>query len=102
MVGFEVSYWNDTHLDEFIRKLESVKNTLDSYIPNQTSNLETKVTISSGKKFKEIALSNAKLSDISLTLKNRILKSINDFGISLSDEDKVQTLISIIDELIKE
>ncbi len=102
MVGFELSYWNDTHLDDFTKRLENVKNALDNYIPMESSQEETKVTISTGEKSKEIVLSNAELSDISITLKNRIVKSMNDFGVSLSDEEKVQTLISVIGELIKE
>lgn len=101
MVGFEVSYWNDTHLDSFIQKLTDVKNTLNNYIPKDNFNNETIVKISTGKTLKEIVLSNEELSNNKVALKNKISKYLNDFGLSITDEDKIQVLISIIDELIK-
>ena len=50
---------------------------------------------------KEIVLSNEELSNNKVALKNKISKYLNDFGLSITDEDKIQVLISIIDELIK-
>lgn len=101
MVGFEISYWNDTHLDNFIQKLTNIKNTLNNYIPKDNFNNETVVKISTGKTLKEIVLSNEELSNNKVALKNKISKYLNDFGLSITDEDKIQVLISIIDELIK-
>lgn len=101
MVGFEISYWNDTHLDNFIQKLTDIKNTLNNYIPKDNFNNETVVKISTGKTLKEIVLSNEELSNNKVALKNKISKYLNNFGLSITDEDKIQVLISIIDELIK-
>ena len=64
-------------------------------------NNETIVKISTGKTLKEIVLSNEELSNNKVALKNKISKYLNDFGLSITDEDKIQVLISIIDELIK-
>ncbi|MEA4821708.1 MAG: hypothetical protein VB122_05730 [Erysipelotrichales bacterium] len=101
--GFDIDYWNDTHKDEFINRLIEVRNKLDRYIPaKEMSHKEVKMTLESADgKEKIVVFEKSELSQISSTMKNKLSSTINNFGQSISYEEKVQVLLALMDDLLQ-
>jgi len=101
LTGFELVYWNDSHKDEFIARLHEVKERLDAYEnPNQLSATETKLTlVTSQGNEKSLVFDRNELSDLSMTVKNKIQSTFKNYGLSITYDDKVQILLSILEDL---
>ena len=103
LTGFELLYWSDTHKDEFCQRLSEIKNKLDSYeTQNSLGESETKLTLvtASGKE-KSIVFDKSELNQLSKTIKNKINATFNNYGLSITYDDKIQVLLSLIEELIE-
>ena len=103
MTGFELLYWNDSHKDEFIKKLSDVKEKLDSY-KNKKGLLdrETKVTLAtSGGNEKSIVFDRQDLNGLSQTVKNKMNATFDNYGLSITYDEKVQILLSLLDDLVE-
>lgn len=103
LTGFELLYWNDSHVLEFSQRLVSIKEKLDSYKVKETlSEAETKMILqyASGEE-KSFIFDNAELSTIAIAIKNKINSTFNNYGLSVTYDDKVQILLSIIEDLME-
>lgn len=101
--GIEISYWSDSHRDEFENRLIEVSNKLSAY--NATVGLqgaETKMTLttSSGDE-RTVVFDNSGLTDIGVTIKNKINATFGNFGLAVTYDDKVQVLLSILSDLME-
>ena len=98
ITGLELAYWNDTTVKDFDSKIKEIKKALDDYDPNADEN-ETKIKIvtPSGQE-RTIAFEQSQLSALGQTMKNKIQASFQNFGLSISYEEKLQILLSILDE----
>ena len=103
LTGFELVYWNDKHKDDFLGRLCDVKEKLDAYVvTGQLKAHETKMvlTIPDGTE-KTIVFDTRDLSNLGQTLKNKINTTFGNFAMSVSYEEKVQILLSLMEDLIE-
>lgn len=102
LTGFEIDYWNDTHKEEFIVRLKEIKNKLDSYIPTkEISENEVKMVLkTSNGEEKAVLFEKSQLSQVSITMKNKLYSTINNFGQAVTYEEKVQVVLALLDELL--
>jgi len=103
LTGFELMYWSDTHKIEFLEKLKDIKDKLDAYeVKNALSETETKMTLkTSDGQEKSVVFDRSHLSPLSKTIKNKINATFNNYGMSVTYDDKIQVLLSLIEDLMK-
>ena len=103
LTGFELIYWNDSHKNEFVTRLNEIKTKLDSYEASDAlTEKEAKMTLvtSSGIE-KTLVFDKAELGSLSQTVKNKINATFNNFGMAISYDDKVQIVLSILEDLME-
>ena len=103
LTGFELIYWNDSHKNEFVTRLNEIKTKLDSYEASDAlTKKEAKMTLvtSSGIE-KTLVFDKAELGSLSQTVKNKINATFNNFGMAISYDDKVQIVLSILEDLME-
>ena len=100
VTGFELSYWTDNKINDFEETLREVVNKLNDYDPEEElKEGEIKITIeSAGGNPLTTQFSNEGLSVTGKMMLNKMKNTLNDFGESISYEEK----ISIITEIIKD
>lgn len=102
VTGFSCEYWNDSNIDEFESRMNDINNKLSAYrVTEDVKEHETKVTIQSATNQKTMIFDKTKLESLSLTLKNKIMADIDRFGMSISYDDKLQILLSLLEELME-
>ncbi len=103
ITGFETNYWNDDNKDEFVERIEEVNSKLSAYISSNDINAkETKITIQTASATpKTMIFDNSELSQLSQTLKNKINTDMNNFGMAVTYEEKIQILLSLLEELME-
>jgi hypothetical protein len=103
LTGFELNYWNDTHIEDFTAKVVEITTKLKSYeVTDILGNDETRITLSSADgTSKTIVLSTKELSQISYTMKNKINSTLDNFGLSVTYEEKVRVLFATLQDLLK-
>lgn len=103
LTGFELVYWNDSHKNEFVTRLNEIKTKLDSYEASESlTGKEAKMTLvtSSGIE-KTLVFDKAELGALSQTVKNKINATFNNFAMAISYDDKVQIVLSILEDLME-
>ena len=76
---------------------------LASYHQNDSlQSTETKMTLttSSGEE-KTVVFDNTGLSDLGVTIKNKINSTFGNFGLAVTYDDKVQILLSLLNDLME-
>lgn len=103
LTGLELSYWNDTHFEELIKRLREIKEKLDAYQDNASlSGSETKMTLLTAKgEEKSVVFDRSGLSNLSKTVKNKILSTFGNYGLAISYDDKVQIVLSVLEDLLE-
>lgn len=103
LTGIDLSYWSDKHVTEYERRLVEIKKRVDEYsVSDALSGTETKMTLTSangGKK--EIIFDNSALTNLGITVKNKINATFGNFGLALTYDDKVQILLSLLNDLME-
>ena len=103
LTGLELSYWNDSHFDELIKRLTEIKEKLDSYKGNAALNgSETRMILqaASGEE-RSVVFDRNELSNLSKTVKNKILSTFGNYGLSITYDDKVQIVLSVLEDLLE-
>ncbi len=103
LTGFELMYWSDSHKAEFLDKLKDIKEKLDAYeVKNYLGETETKMTLkTSDGQEKSVIFDRSDLSPLSQTIKNKFNSTFNHYGMSITYDDKIQVLLSLIEDLMK-
>lgn len=103
VTGLELVYWSDSHKEEFLTRLREVNARLDSYRGSAAlSEGETKMTlVTSGGQERSIVFDTSELSGLGKTLKNKISATFGNYGLAISYDEKVQVLLSLIEELLE-
>lgn len=103
LTGFELLYWNDSHILEFSERLLTIINTLKSYeVKENLSEAETKMILQSASgEEKSFIFDHSELSALAISIKNKINSTFNNYGLSVTYDDKVQILLSIIEDLME-
>lgn len=103
LTGIELLYWNDTHKSEFVDKLTEIKVKLDAYKVSDTlADSETRMTLTTanGRK-KTVVFDQSGLTALGKTVKNKIKSTFNNYGLAIGYDEKVQILLSMLDELME-
>ena len=103
LAGFELVYWNDSHKNEFVARLNEIKTKLDSYeVSDSLVGKEAKMTLvtSSGIE-KTLVFDKTELGALSQTVKNKINATFGNYGMAISYDDKVQIVLSILEDLME-
>lgn len=103
LTGFECEYWSDKHRDEFIAKLTQIKATLDKYeLSDDLSDSEMQVSLITGNGVeRKVRFDKKELSSLGKTMKNKIEQTLDNFGMAVPYDDKVQIILSVLEELIE-
>ena len=103
LTGFECEYWSDKHRDEFISKLTQIKATLDKYeLSDDLGDSEIQVSlISNNGVEKKMRFDKKDLSSLGKTMKNKIGQTLDNFGMAVPYDDKVQIILSVLEELVE-
>ena len=103
LTGFELLYWNDSHKEEFIDKLCETVSKLDAY--QETARLnekEARITmVDSRGQEKSIVFDRGELTMLSQTVRNKIQSTFGNYGLSISYDDKIQILLSLLEDLME-
>lgn len=103
LTGLELSYWNDSHYEELIKRLTEIEEKLDSYKGKAALNgSETRMILqaASGEE-KSVVFDRNELNNLSKTVKNKILSTFSNYGLSITYDDKVQIVLSVLEDLLE-
>lgn len=103
LTGFELLYWNDSHKAEFMSRLAEIKAKLDAYVVSDVlGEKETRMTLKTANgNEKTVVFDQSGLSTLGKTVKNKINSTFNNYGLSISYDEKVQILLSMLEELME-
>lgn len=103
LTGFELMYWSDSHKKEFLDKIQDIKGKLDAYeVKASLGETETRMTLkTSDGQEKSVVFDRSSLSPLSQTIKNKINATFNNYGMAVTYDDKVQVLLSLIEDLME-
>ena len=102
VTGFEIEYWNDSKIEDFYEAFSKMVTQLNNYqVQDNVGADEIKVTISAGNEEEKITQFNkGELSGTSQLMFNKIKSTIDNFGESLSYDEKMQVLAKIFSEIM--
>lgn len=102
VTGFEIEYWNDSKMDDFFMVFSKIVNQLNDYvIQNELKGNEIKITINVGQdQEKTTQFDKTELSGNSQMMFNKMKATIDNFGESISYEEKLQVLAKIFSEIM--
>lgn len=102
VTGFEIEYWNDSKIEDFYEAFSKTVTQLNNYqVQDNVGADEIKITISTGNEEEKITQFNkGELSGTSQLMFNKIKATIDNFGESLSYDEKMQVLAKIFSEIM--
>lgn len=102
VTGFELNYWADNKINDFEEVLRDTVNRLNEYDPEEgLQEGEMKITIESGDGNPVISqFSQDELSPTGQTMLNKMKNTLNNFGGSISYEEKIAIMAQILKEII--
>lgn len=103
LTGLDLMYWSDNHRTEFLERFRAVYEKLITYGESEAiSEHETKMMlITSNGQEKSVVFDRDELSSLSKTVKNKINTTFGNYGLSISYDEKVQILLSLIEDLLE-
>lgn len=102
ITGFEIDYWNDSKLDDFEDSLSRIVSQIEGYeIKSGLDDNEIKIVIQTGGEEKRTTLfDKQELSTNGQMMLNKMKATINNFGQSLSQEEKMQIVTRLLEEIM--
>lgn len=103
LTGIELLYWNDEHRDEFMMRLAEIKAKLDAYVVVDTlGEQEMRMTlVTAAGREKSVVFDRTGLSNLGQTVKNKINSTFGNYGLAITYDEKMQILLSIIEDLME-
>lgn len=99
LTGLELDYWNDNTTEEFNHRISDVKKTLDDYDPSTANGKETQLKlISPSGDERIVSFEQSDLSSLGQVMKNKIQATFQNYGMSVSYDEKLQILLSILND----
>lgn len=100
--GLEYSFWGDSQVETFSESIQSIVYTINNYDATiGRSDTETLVTISNKNGNKSVVFDNSEMGDMAITAKNKIAADIEKFGLAISHDEKVQIVLSLLNDLME-
>ena len=102
ITGFEIEYWDDSKIEEFQDIFyEMVKQLNDFIIQEKIGCDEVKISINTGESVTKVLQFNAlNLSVNGQTMFNKMKRAIEDFGLSVSYEEKMNVVMKLLSEIM--
>jgi len=102
VTGFEIEYWNDSKVEDFYEAFAKMVLQLNDYVVQDTvGSDEIKIIINAGDEDEKITQFNKKeLSGNSEIMFNKMKSTIDNFGESISYEEKIQVLARLFSEIM--
>jgi len=102
VTGFEIQYWNDSKVEDFYDDFSKIITQLNEYkVQQNLRNDEVKITINNGSEETKISQFNkTTLSGNGQIMFNKIKATIDNFGKSISYEEKMQIMAKLFSEII--
>ena len=102
LTGFEIEFWSDSKVDDFAEILRTVLSKLNGYEPkDELSEGDIKMTIEYGHQAPVISrFSEEELSTNGQMMLNKMKSTIQNFGESLSYEEKLNVLAMVLKDII--
>lgn len=99
--GFEIEYWNDEKETELANCLLRIRKQFDETSEVvETSENEIRLVIERNGGQKVAQIENGELSSMSQTMFNKMKTTIDNFGMALSPEEKMQVLAKLLSEIM--
>lgn len=96
MTGYYIEDWQPNDYEEFINSINNILSDIKDN-QNSTQNLSNKITLFDGNEKIEKYLSDStEISAIGNTMKNNIEELIEEYGASLTEQEKISVLVDII------
>ena len=96
ITGFYIEDWQPNEIDNFKLEIKKVINNIDSTNQNIIDSSNKITLIRGNEKIEKFLSNNSELSAIGNTMKNNIEEIINEYGDSLTEQEKVSVLIDIM------
>lgn len=103
LTGFEIGYWSDNQIKEFINSTKDIYNELEKPIEESKGLIKDsiKITLEDEEgRIKRVNLSREDLPENAQILKNILLSNIDNFGQALDHEDKRQVIYEVLKNYI--
>ena len=102
VTGFEIEYWNDSKIEDFYEAFSKMVLQLNDYVvQDSVGSDEIKITINTGAEKEKITQFNkTDLSGKSQMMFNKMKSTIDNFGESISYEEKMQVLARLFSEIM--
>ncbi|MCQ2211167.1 MAG: hypothetical protein MJZ34_12845 [Paludibacteraceae bacterium] len=102
ITGFEIEYWNDSKASDYEEVLNRIFATVEAYeVTEELAENEVRISImAGGNETKTTRFGCQELSPNSKTMMNKMKATIENFGGAISQEEKVQILVSLLNDII--
>ena len=102
ITGFEIEYWNDSKLQDFYEAFSKSFEQLNNYVVQDTiGNDEVKITINIGnEEEKSTQFNKIELSRTGQMMFNKMKATIDNFGESISHEEKLQVVAKLFSDIM--
>ncbi len=101
VTGFEIEYWNDEKEPELLSCLSKIKKQFEETSEEvETAENEIRLVLEGDGGQKVAQFENVELSSISQVMFNKMKTTIDNFGQSLSSEEKMQVLAKLLSEIM--
>ena len=96
VTGFYIEDWQPNEMINFSSELEQIINNIAN-TDSTSTNYSNKITLISGnEKIEKVLSSDEELSALGNTMKNNLEEIINEYGDSLTEQEKISVLIDIM------
>lgn len=102
VTGFEITYWNDSKMDDFNDTLTGIMTQLENFeIKESLDDNEVKIIIQTGNEdLRSTQFDKQELSRNGQVMFNKMKSTLENFGQSLSQEEKMQIIAGLLEEIM--
>lgn len=102
ITGFEIGYWNDSKMDDFNDTLLRIIYQLENFeVKEGLEDNEVKIIIQAGnEKLRSTQFDKQELSGNGQVMFNKMKTTLENFGQSLSQEEKMQIVARLLEEIM--
>ncbi len=102
ITSFGVDYWNDSKIEDFEDTLKKAISQIDGYVvSDELADDEIKIVIQSGgEELRTTQFDKQELSGNGQIMFNKMKATINNFGQSISQEEKMQIIARLLEEIM--
>ncbi len=100
LTGFEIEYWNDEKEEDLVDSLKKIITQLEGVSNSDSFENGMRLVIEGDGDQKIAQFENGEMSSMSVVMFNKMKSTIDNFGQSLSPEEKMQVLAKLLSEMM--